>query len=432
LLQFDDENRVKRIEDQQAILIGVGVDGDMDYSMQELAGLAEAAGIRVAATFVQNLDVPHPGTYIGKGKIAELAEMCSNMDISLVIANDELSGTQLRNMEQALSVSVIDRTLLILDIFATRATSRQGKLQVEMAQLQYRLPRLAGLGKALSRLGGGIGTRGPGEKKLETDRRHIQRRIRDIAKEMHRHKKQRDVQRARSERSGIPIIALVGYTNAGKSSVMNRFLSLALREEVKVTEKDLLFTTLDASHRLITLPDRSRFLLVDTVGFVSKLPHALVEAFHSTLEEVVWADLLLHVVDATFQEVDFHIDVTKRVLAELGAAEKPALLLFNKSDIAPDISTLAYGSNAYAVSAKTGAGFELVLQKIKELLFADLIETDVLIPYDRGDLVSYICAKAIPSALSHTEDGTRLSIALSATDRKRVQAYIVAQEGGKL
>lgn len=428
MLRFDEGNRVIRSEEHTAILAGVDTGEDISYSMQELGSLAGAAGIRVDGMLVQNLDAAHPGTYLGKGKITELAELCRNMGADLVIANDELTGTQLRNMEQALSVSVIDRTMLILDIFAARAMSREGKLQVEMAQLQYRLPRLSGLGKALSRLGGGIGTRGPGEKKLETDRRHIERRIRDITREMRRHRQHRGVRRARSDRSGLPIVALTGYTNSGKSSVMNRFLSMAERDDVQVEQKDLLFTTLDASRRLITLADRSRFLLIDTVGFVSKLPHTLVEAFHSTLEEVVDADLLLHVADASFPDVDFHIDVTRSVLTELGAGDKPTLLLFNKVDLAPDFSALAYGPHAYAVSAKTGQGFDALLPRIRDMLWSDRVETDVLIPYDRGDLVSYLCAKMTPARIAHTETGTRMSVALSAEDRKRFSPYLAPKE----
>lgn len=426
MLRFDAENRVIKKEEYRAILVGVQTGEDISYSMEELAGLAEAAGVRILGELIQNLEKIHPRTYVGKGKLQELAELCHTMEADLVIANDELTGIQLRNMEEIASVSVIDRTLLILDIFAARATSREGKLQVETAQLQYRLPRLTGLGKSLSRLGGGIGTRGPGEKKLETDRRHIQKRIDEIRRETEEHQGHRKIQRAQSERSDLPVVALVGYTNSGKSSILNRMLAMENRPDKQVLEKDMLFATLDASRRLITTEDRHRFLLIDTVGFVSKLPHTLVKAFRSTLEEVVEADLLLHVVDANFPEADFHIEVTDKVLRELGAGDKPKLLLFNKIDLMPGYSLPAYGKNALAISTKTGQGYDELLARIKELLFVDSTEVDVLIPYSRGDLVSYLCKQTHPRILTHREEGTFLTVALDRADRKRFEAFIVS------
>lgn len=422
---MDGDRRMTNEQAHRAILVGVETEEDISYSMEELARLAETADIRVAGQLVQRMGQAHANTYIGKGKLNELAELCSNMDITLVVTNDELSGLQLRNMEQALSVPVIDRTLLILDIFAARARSREGKLQVEMAQLQYRLPRLTGLGKTLSRLGAGIGTRGPGEKKLETDRRHIKRRIREIGKEMDAHRRQRSVRRARSHRARLPVVALVGYTNAGKSSVMNRLLAMEEREDKGVLEQDVLFTTLDASRRLITTEERVQFLLVDTVGFVSKLPHHLVKAFHSTLEEVVEADLLLHVVDATFPDVDFHIEVTRRVLEEVGVFDKPTLLVFNKADLLAASALPMHGPNALVVSAKTGQGFVELLRRIELALMAESVQTEVLVPYDRGEIVSYLCSRAVPEEMSHTEHGTKMSIALHPDDRERVRAFIV-------
>lgn len=240
---------------------------------------------------IQNLERPNTATLIGKGKVEELAEMVKNMEADTVIFNDELTGMQLRNLEDAVGVRVIDRTILILDIFAARANSREGKLQVELAQLAYRMPRLTGFGKSLSRLGGGIGTRGPGEKKLETDRRHIERRMYDIKAELAQLKNTRSVQRARREKSEIPVVALVGYTNSGKSALMNRILAMTEKEEKKaVFEKNMLFATLDTQQRSVVLDTNHQFILVDTVGFVSKLPHALVDAFKATLEEVCYAD----------------------------------------------------------------------------------------------------------------------------------------------
>lgn len=426
MLQFDDENRVISSKEYRAILVGVQFGEDITYSMEELAGLASAAGAQVLGQMVQNLDKIHPRTYVGKGKLEELAELCKSMEADLVIVNDELTGSQLRNIEEIVSVSVVDRTLLILDIFAARATSREGKLQVEMAQQQYRMPRLTGLGKSLSRLGGGIGTRGPGEKKLETDRRHIQKRIDEIRREMEEYRGHRKTQRAQSEESELPVVALVGYTNSGKSSIMNRLLAMEDRQDKQVFEKDMLFATLDASRRLITTDDRHRFLLIDTVGFVSKLPHNLVKAFRSSLEEVAEADLLLHVVDASFSEAAFHIQVTEKVLRELGAGDKPTLMLYNKIDLVEDFAPPAFGKNELAISTKTGEGYEELLSRIKELLFGDSAWVDLLIPYSRGDLVSYLCTQTQPRVMDHRAEGTFLTVELNRADRKRFEAFISA------
>ena len=302
--------------------MGVQRDEDISYSMEELEGLAEAAGARVLGTMIQNMERPNTATLIGKGKVEELKELADSMEADMIIFNDELTGMQLRNLEDTIGIRIIDRTILILDIFATRATSREGKLQVELAQLKYRMPRLTGFGKSLSRLGGGIGTRGPGEKKLETDRRHIQRRVTDIKDELTHLKNTRSVQRARREKSSIPVVALVGYTNSGKSAIMNRILSDVQKADKTVLEKDMLFATLDVQQRNVTLESGREFILIDTVGFVSRLPHSLIEAFKATLEEVTYADLLLHVVDASYENYDFHIKVTEKVMGEMGAGEK--------------------------------------------------------------------------------------------------------------
>ena len=305
MLRFTENNEVIRDDAYRAILVGLQTSEDISYSMEELKGLAEAANVEVLGQMIQNLERPNTATLIGKGKVEELAEMVKNMEADTVIFNDELTGMQLRNLEDAVGVRVIDRTILILDIFAARANSREGKLQVELAQLAYRMPRLTGFGKSLSRLGGGIGTRGPGEKKLETDRRHIERRMYDIKAELAQLKNTRSVQRARREKSEIPVVALVGYTNSGKSALMNRILAMTEKEEEKaVFEKNMLFATLDTQQRSVVLDTNHQFILVDTVGFVSKLPHALVDAFKATLEEVCYADLLLHVVDSAYEHSD--------------------------------------------------------------------------------------------------------------------------------
>jgi len=422
-MEFDKDNNVIQDKEYKAILVGATTGEDIAYSMEELAGLAEAAGIEVLASMVQNVEKINAATFIGSGKLIELSEMCSNMEAELVIFNDELSGMQLRNIEDAVGVRVIDRTILILDIFADRASSADGKLQVELAQLQYRMPRLLGFGKSLSRLGGGIGTRGPGEKKLETDRRHIQSRMDEIKKELESLKANRSVQRSKREKSGLPVVALVGYTNSGKSSIMNKLLADEERMDKQVFEKDMLFATLDTSQRLITLDDNRSFILIDTVGFVDKLPHTLVKAFKATLEELSMADMLIHVVDANFGEPDFHIDVTRKVMKELDAADKPELLVFNKIDLNPSFNPLAY-TGCITTSAKTGEGIDVLLDKIKEQIFSDIEEVELLIPFNRGDAVSAIMAKAKPKETKYLENGTYLKVELNAEDRGRWQSFI--------
>ena len=429
MIRIRDDGTVVEREEYRAILVGVSLGEDIDYSMQELEGLAEADGIEVLGIMTQNAEKINAATFIGSGKLKELAEFVENMDADLVVFNDELSGMQLRNIEDVCGCRIIDRTILILDIFADRATSMEGKLQVELAQLQYRMPRLLGFGKSLSRLGGGIGTRGPGETKLETDRRHIQHRMDEIRKTIAEVKANRSVQRSRREKSGLPIAALVGYTNAGKSSIMNRLLALNEKEEKQVFEKDMLFATLDTAQRLITLDDRCSFILIDTVGFVSKLPHALVDAFKATLEEVTYADLLIHVVDASFEGSDFQTEVTRNVLRELGAEGKPTLTVYNKTDLlsADELADrqLTSGKDSLFVSTKTGQGYEELLAKIRGALYADLQTVRLLIPYEKGSIVSAILAKTAAIETKYEENGTLLTVELGEEDRGRYRDYIV-------
>ena len=425
MVKFGENNEVIQEEDGRAILVGLQLNEDISYSMQELWGLAEAAGVTVLGELIQNKERADNATLIGKGKVEELAELCANMGADTVIFNDELSGMQLRNLEDRLNVRVIDRTILILDIFASRAISREGKLQVELAQLQYRLPRLLGFGNALSRLGGGIGTRGPGEKKLETDRRHIQRRMDDIRAELAEVKEHRSTQRQKRQKSGLPVVALVGYTNSGKSAIMNRMMSMTDKEEKAVFEKNMLFATLDTSQRLVKMDTNQEFILIDTVGFVSRLPHTLVRAFKATLEEVVYADYLLHVVDSSYEAADFHINVTESVLKELGAEGKEKLLVYNKIDLLEDRSHLFEGGkNSIAVSAKTGEGFDVLLEKIQGALFGDLQMVKLVIPYDRGDLSNYLCQKIKPQRMEYQAEGTCFEILLDGADRNRFADYM--------
>ena len=428
MINFNENNETLERLTANAILVGASTGGDISYSMKELRGLAEAAGAEVLGEMVQNIEKVNAATYIGSGKIVELGEMAENMGADLIIFNDELTGMQLRNIEDACHVKVIDRTILILDIFADRATSREGKLQVELAQLQYRMPRLLGFGKSLSRLGGGIGTRGPGEKKLETDRRHIQRRMDEIRHEMEEVKQDRSVQRSRREKSDIPIVALVGYTNAGKSSIMNRFMDIEAREDKKVFEKDMLFATLDTSQRLVTLDERTSFILIDTVGFVSKLPHTLVNAFKATLEEIRYADLLLHVVDSSFDNHDFQIEVTNSVIEEVMRPRKgeeiempPQIMVYNKIDLAPEFSPL--GQNALAISAKTGEGWDNLIATMKSALFSDYETVELLVPYTRGDIVSYVNQKSKPLEVKYEENGTYIKVELSGADAAKLKEF---------
>ena len=432
MIQFSETNEVVIKREYRAILVGVAFDeAAIEASMEELSNLAEAAGCEVIGRMVQSAERRNGATLIGSGKVTELAELCEKMEADTVIFNEELSGMQLRNLEEALKVRVVDRTILILDIFASRAVSGEGKLQVELAQLQYRLPRLSGFGKALSRQGGGIGTRGPGEKKLETDRRHIERRIADIKTELKHLSETRSTQRARREKSGIPIAALVGYTNSGKSALMNRMLSLSEKEDKSVGEKDMLFATLDTAQRSIRTESGREFILIDTVGFVSKLPHLLVRAFRATLEEVKYADVLLHVVDASSPERDFRIEVTNRVLGEIGADKKEQVIVYNKMDLLDEMpdaekAFLRFGNyETVNISAKRGDGVDALCEIIAKKLFGRRVTAKLKIPYDRGDIVSYLKEKAIVLSTEYMEEGTLLEAEMEPADAGRLKAYFI-------
>ena len=425
MLRFNDNNEVIREDEYRAVLVGLARDEDISYSMEELKGLAEAAGVEVLGQMIQNLERPNTATLIGKGKVEELAEMVKNMEADTVIFNDELTGMQLRNLEDAVGVRVIDRTILILDIFADRASSREGKLQVELAQLQYRMPRLTGFGKSLSRLGGGIGTRGPGEKKLETDRRHIEKRMYDIKSELSQIKNTRGVQRAKREKSEIPVVALVGYTNSGKSALMNRLMTLTEKDEKTVFEKNMLFATLDTQQRSVNLDTNHQFILVDTVGFVSRLPHSLVNAFKATLEEVAYADLLVHVVDASYENHDFHIEVTNKVLEEIGAGGKEKIMAFNKIDLVEDPSSVipVAGVDNICISAKFDRNIDELIELIKRKIFKDMVKVQLLVPYTRGDISSYLCENARVLGMEYKESGTWFEAELKAADYQRLKEY---------
>ena len=419
MLKFGEDNEIINEEICRAILVGVRHGKDDEKSMEELEGLAQADDVFVVGSVLQSLPKINTATLIGRGKVEELAELCESMDVDTVIFNEELTGMQMRNLEEALGVRIIDRTILILDIFARRATSAEGKLQVELAQLAYRMPRLTGFGRALSRLGGGIGTRGPGEKQLETDRRHIRKRMDDIKKEIAAVKKTRTTQKSRREKSEIPVVALAGYTNAGKSALMNRLSG----GEKPVTSEDMLFATLDTAHRKIAIDGKHEYILIDTVGFVSNLPHTLVDAFKATLEEVISADLILQVVDASYDECAFHIETTEQVLGEIGAGGKDMVIVYNKIDIAEGQLLPQTPEESIFVSAKTGENMDGLNRLIKEKLFAGNVNCTLLIPYQRGDISSFVQERGIVSNLEYTEEGTRITAELTAADHNRVKEF---------
>ena len=296
---------------------------------------------------------------------------------------------------------------------------------MELAQLQYRMPRLTGFGRSLSRLGGGIGTRGPGEKKLETDRRHIAGRIDDIKAELARIGKTRQVQRSGREKSQIPVVALMGYTNSGKSALMNRLLQLSEREDKTVSSQNMLFATLDTQHRKITLEQGSEFILIDTVGFVSRLPHSLVEAFKSTLEEVRYADLLIHVVDSSYENRDFYMEVTNKVIEQIGAGDKDQIVAYNKMDIAKSVPLDVSGHEVVYLSAKTGENINVLVEKIREKIFGGRVEMTLLIPYQRGDITSYLCENAQIFSMEYEEEGTLLHGKLEREDALRYGSFAV-------
>lgn len=423
-IRFNENNEVIEEMSYRAVLAGLETDSDISYSMKELEGLAEAAGVTVTGQVIQKLERPNKATFLGTGKIEELKYFIENTGSDTVIFNDELSGVQIRNIEDICGVRVIDRTILILDIFAGRAVSREGSLQIELAMLRYRLPRLTGFGKSLSRQAGGIGTRGPGEKKLETDRRHIQKRIDDIRAELKKASTVRATQRGRREKNPIPVVALVGYTNSGKSALMNRMLGDTDRQDKTVFEEDMLFATLDTSHRKIDLDSSHSFILIDTVGFVSRLPHGLVEAFKSTLEEVKDADLLLHVVDSSCDGYDFHMDVTEKVLKEIGAGDKERIVVYNKRDIAPE-EPAGGDFEHFWISAKTGEGVDDLVERIRERIFADRVRVTLVIPFSRGDIVSYLCDRAEVFSMDYSEEGTVLDVELTMEDYGRYGSYAV-------
>lgn len=420
---------------ERALLVGLNLttivkksdDIDTSESMEELKELTKAAGAEVVGSLIQNKHSIDAAYYIGKGKVEEIRAYSDSLDATLVIFNDELSGAQIRNIENVVGRKVIDRTTLILDIFAQRALSKEGKLQVELAQLKYRLPRLYGMGGEMSRTGAGIGTRGPGEQKLEIDKRHILNKAADIRRELREVKKNRETQRVKRLKSNIPIVALVGYTNAGKSTLLNELIKTHkdYEQEKEVFVKDMLFATLDVTLRKAFLPNKKEFLVVDTVGFVSKLPHDLVEAFKATLEEVQYADLILHVIDATNTSYELQKSTTEGVLKELGVNDKKHILVYNKVDkLELDIYPKSQEDIVY-ISAKQGINMDKLLNLIESALMENTYSVSLMLPYERGDIFSRIKDKYNVENFEYGENGIALDVNLDEEDFNIYREYIL-------
>lgn len=403
---------------ERVILVGVSEqDGDdAEDSLAELAELVKTAGASVAGTLIQKRELIHPGTYVGTGKVAEIAELLEHTGATGIVCDDELSPAQLKNLETMLNTKVMDRTLIILDIFAARATTSEGKIQVELAQLKYRLSRLTGLGRFMSRLGGGIGTRGPGEKKLEIDRRLINDRIAQLNRELKEVVKHREIARAKRERNAVPVVAIVGYTNAGKSTLLNHLT------DAEVLEEDKLFATLDPTTRMLELEGHQQVLLTDTVGFIRKLPHHLIEAFKSTLEEAKYADYIIHVVDASNPQRDKQMYIVYETLDHLGVKNKKILTLFNKIDIRTDDDPLQdfRADHVLQISAAENAGLDAVKDVLQEMLREDKIYIERVIPYAQAGVLQLVRNKGELVSEEYVPEGIS------------IRAYVPMEVYGKL
>lgn len=415
---------------EQALLVGINNmedEDDFDRSMEELERLAQACNMETVGILTQKLETVNNALYLGSGKVQELKEFAENIDADIIVFDNSLTPTQLRNLQQILKKPILDITSLILDIFSERARTREAKLQVETAKLQYLLPRLVGMHEALSRQGGGSGlaNKGAGEKKLELDRRKIEHRLAELRRELEEVAEERETQRKKRLASSLPLVALVGYTNAGKSTLLNRMIDkYAGDESKKVLEKDMLFATLETTVRKIELPDRRKFLLSDTVGFIHKLPPSLIKAFRSTLEEIKNADLLLHVIDYADKNYKKQIAVTEKTLEELGCASIPVIYVYNKSDLCMDYYPKVQGGSRIYMAAGSGEGMNELLALISQKLFRDYKEAEFLIPYDKGQIMSYLMENALLKDMEYTEKGIYLKAACSKEDHARYEEYL--------
>ncbi len=420
---------IQKTEQEKVILVGVdtGEEEDFERSMEELSGLAKACNLEVVGIVTQNMETVNKALYIGTGKVQEVKRLAENLEATSVIFDNALSPSQVRNLGNELELTVMDRTNLILDIFADRAKTREAKLQVETARLQYFLPRLIGMREALSRQGGASGSmsnKGAGEKKLELDRRKIEHRISELKKELDEVARDRGTQRKRREKSRIPQVALVGYTNAGKSTIMNQMVDhYGDNPEKRVLEKDMLFATLETSVRNIDTGDHRPFFLVDTVGFIHKLPHDLIKAFRSTLEEVKYADLLIQVIDYSDENYKQQMDVTAQTLKELEAGGIPMLYVYNKSDKKGIENLPKVRENQIYMAAREGTGLEELVTLIKENVYRDIVICTFLIPYSKGNIVSYLCENAAVLKQEYREEGIFIQAECHAQDAERLKEY---------
>ena len=413
---FENEKKQQRV---LLVCVDTG-EYDAQSSLDELWELSESAGAEPVATLTQKKDRPDTATYVGSGRLEEIKNFCENQDIDVLIFDCELTPTQIRNIEQATGIRTIDRTMLILDIFALRARSKEGKLQVELAQLNYMLPRLTGKGAEMSRLGGGIGTRGPGETKLETDRRHIRRRMETLKEQLRDVKQHRDMLKSRRKKDGIITVAIVGYTNAGKSTLMNCLT------DAGVLAEDKLFATLDPTSRALKLPNGVSVMLTDTVGLVRRLPHHLVEAFKSTLEEAAEADIILNVCDASSEEAYLHLDVTRELFESLGCTSSPIIPVLNKWDRVNEKSgVIPMVSGSVRISAINGTGIDKLLERIEENLPVEIRRVKLLIPFDKGRIVAEVREKATLLEEKYSENGIVITALLKPDMYGRLKEYVV-------